>query len=137
MGTIKSREQFDFSYKDNGLMTFKITDVDTAKRTIMGIGNTYNILDSQLDVMQNNVFKQSILLNGPKADGPKIKMALDHDLTRRHDKITELCAKQVNIKGENMDCLYFEAQMTDNDLGNETLADYLDGKIDQHSVGFK
>jgi hypothetical protein len=135
---LKKRESFDYSVKDNGIFNFTIDDVDMKKRTVRVIANTAKYLDSQLDVCLIGAPKQSIKLMGPDSTGgPKIKFALDHDLTKRPGKITKLDEEEVTIKGVTYTCLCGEVYMSDNTLGNDTLVDYLDGKIDQHSIGFK
>lgn len=134
---IKERETFEYSVK-SGVYGFTIKDVDTSKRTIMGVGNAYNYMDSQLDVVQNGAAKRSIQLMGPDSEsGPKIKHALNHDLTTLPGKITMLCEKEMNINGEKLMCLCFESKLADTTLGNDTLVNYQEGIYDNHSIGFK
>lgn len=134
---LKKRETFDYSVK-SGTYGFTIADVDTERRTIMAVGNTYNYMDTMLDVLQHGAAKRSVQLMGPESnDSPKIKHALNHDLTTLPGKITKLEEKLVNIKGENMMCLCFESRLSDTILGNDTLINYQEGIYDQHSIGFK
>lgn len=135
---MKSRELFDYSVKTNGLIQLSIKDVDTSKRTISGVGNAYNYLDSQLDVIMPGAAKRSIISKGPQSDAvAKIKHALNHDLSLLPGKMTMLEEKEVNIKGENVMCLCFESKLSDTTLGNDTLTNYLSGIYDNHSIGFK
>lgn len=135
---MKSRELFDYSVKTNGIIKLSIKDVDSKKRTISGVGNAYNFMDSQLDVVMPGAAKKSIQEKGPESNSiAKIKHALNHDLTMLPGKMTMLCEKEVNIKGENVMCLCFESKLSDTTLGNDTLTNYLDGIYDNHSIGFK
>lgn len=138
MNATKSRESYSYSFKGDGAFTFKLEDVNASKRTIMGVGNTYKYMDSQLDVLMPGCAKRSIEAMGPESTGgPKIKHALFHDLTRLPGKMTMLEEREVNIKGQNMMCLCFESKLNNSQEGNETLEKYLDGTYDQHSIGFR
>ncbi len=135
---MKNRQLFDYSVKTNGLIQLSVKDVDTSRRTVMGVGNAYNYLDSQLDVVMPGAAKKSIQEKGPDSQAvAKIKHALNHDLTQLPGKITMLCEKEVNIKGENVMCLCFESKLADTQLGNDTLTNYMEGVYDNHSIGFK
>lgn len=135
---MKPRELSNYSVKTNGLVSMNISDIDTSNRTVMGVGNAYNFLDSQLDVLTNGAAKNSIRLNGPDSDSvEKIAHAFNHNLNTLPGKITKLEEREVNIKGENVMCLCFESKLSDTQLGNELLAQYLDGTYNQHSIGFK
>ena len=135
---MKSRELFDFSVKSQGIIGFKIDDVDTAKRTVRAVGNTAKVLDSQLDVLEPGNANKSIKLNGPDSDSiEKIMHAKDHNLTTIPGKMTKIGEEQVTIKGQSMTCLCFESKLSDTQLGNELLTQYLDGTYNQHSIGFK
>lgn len=135
---MKPRELSNYSVKTNGLVSMSISDIDTNKRTVMGVGNAYNFLDSQLDILTSGASKNSIKLNGPESDSiEKIAHAFNHNLNTLPGKITKLEEREVNIKGENVMCLCFESKLSDTQLGNELLAQYLDGTYNQHSIGFK
>ena len=132
------RESLPYSFKANGKFNLKIQDVDTEKRTIKAVGNAYNYMDSQLDVLQTGAAKKSIQEMGPESTGgPKIKHALFHDLTQLPGKMTRLSEENVNINGENVMCLCFESKLADTTLGNDTLTNYNEGIYDNHSIGFK
>lgn len=134
---MKSRELFDYSVKSNTIK-MSIQDVDTKKRTIQAVGNAYNFMDTQLDVVMPGAAKKSIQEKGPDSNSvAKVKHALNHDLTMLPGKMIMLCEKEVNIKGENVMCLCFESKLSDTTLGNDTLTNYLDGIYDNHSIGFK
>lgn len=135
---MKPRELSNYSVKENKIVSMSVTDIDAAKRTVVGVGNAYNFLDSQLDVLTNGCSKNSIKLNGPESDSiEKICHAFNHNLNTLPGKITKLEEREINIKGENVMCLCFESKLSDTQLGNELLAQYLDGTYNQHSIGFK
>ena len=111
-----------------------ITNVDTTGRIVTGFYNAYNFIDSEGDVLIPGAAKKSIKERGPKSNAvAKIKHALHHDLTQLPGKIVNLEEKTVNgITG-----IYFETQMADTTLGNDTLKNYLEGIYDNHSIGFQ
>ena len=78
--------------------------------------------------------KKSIKERGPLSDATaKIKHALNHDLTTLPGKIITLEEKTIDgITG-----IYFETKMSDTQLGNDTLKNYLEGIYDNHSIGFR
>src|ERR1017187_849402 len=135
---MKSRELFEYSVKSQGIVSMSIDDVNASKRTVRAIGNTYNYLDSQNDVLLPGAAKKSIKLNGPDSDSiEKVMHAKDHDLTRIPGKMTKIEEVEQTIKGVKMMCLCFESKLSDTQLGNELLTQYLDGTYNQHSIGFK
>jgi phage head maturation protease len=129
MNVIKSKY---YSVKSSQVKA--IVDVSTSGRTVTGFYNAYNFLDSDGDVLIQGSAKKSIKERGPKSNAvAKIKHALNHDLTQLPGKIITLEEKTVNgITG-----IYFETQMADTTLGNDTLKNYLEGIYDNHSIGFQ
>lgn len=113
---------------------FAIKDVDMGSRIVTGFYNAYNFLDHASDVLLDGVCKRSIRERGPKAQSvPKIKHALHHDLTQLPGKILTLEEKEVDgISG-----LYFETEMMDTTLGNDTLKNYIGEVYDNHSIGYR
>lgn len=127
-----------FGVKSNGFMKMEVKDVDTSKRIVKWVGNTYNYLDSDYDVLMPGCAKNSIALMGPGTDSvAKIKFAVGHDLTMLPGKIVELEEGKCNINGMNVDCLMGATKMADTTLGNDTLTNYLEGILDNHSIGFQ
>ena len=136
---MKARETSEYSIKNNNIIPLSITDVDSVKRTVTGMGNVYNYIDSQLDVLMPGAALDSIAKAGPGSTGTaKIKFAFNHDLSQMlPGKITLLEERETTIKGQKVKGLYFEAKLTDNQAGNDLMASYMDEVYDQHSIGFK
>src|ERR1017187_498475 len=131
-----SKDKSFYSVKSNENKTANATikDVSTSSRVVTGFYNSYNFFDSTNDVLLPGCAKRSIKNSGPSSDATaKIKHALNHDLTTLPGKIITLDEREVNgIEG-----IYFETQMADTTLGNDTLKNYLEGIYDNHSIGFR
>jgi hypothetical protein len=111
-----------------------LKDVDMKSRTVTGVLNTYNFYDSDGDVLMMGSAKKSINDRGPDSSATaKIKFAKFHDLTLLPGKFEVL--KETTIEG--LQVLYFEAKMSQSQLGTDTLLEYMDGVIDNHSIGFQ
>lgn len=109
--------------------TLSVKDVDSISRTVTGYFNSFNYLDSDLDVIRKGAFAKSINERGPSSTGrAKIKHLLFHDFT----KIVGV----PNILQEDEKGLYFESKMPDTQDGNDTLIKYQEGIYDNHSIGF-
>lgn len=135
---MKARHTASYSVKNCGLIKMAIHDVDTSKRIITGIGNAYNYLDSQLDVLQEGAASKSIAEMGPASSGvAKIKHALNHDLTMLPGKMITMDEREIEHNGKKVKGIYFESKLADTTLGNDTLINYQEGIYDNHSIGFK
>lgn len=101
--------------------------------------NTYNWLDSHDDVHQNNLFAKSI-----NDRGNKIPHLHDHffQLDARvgmpvswQEKAVPWTDLGVDLQGNTM-CLLCESNIM-KELNKQVYKDYLNGRIDQHSVGMQ
>lgn len=134
---LKNKKSF-YEIKQNGEIQFSIKDVDTKSRTVSGIYNTFNYLDSDNDVLLPGCCNKSITDRGPLSQAvAKIVQAKNHDLTKIPGKIKTLEEKVINYKGVNMTCLYFETVMGTSTLGMDELKDYSEGIIQNHSIGYQ
>jgi hypothetical protein len=108
-------------------------EVDTSRRTVDLVANTYYYFDSYGDVLLSGCCAKSIQDRGPKSTLPgKIKHLSNHNLSKgiaRPDLIEE-----TTING--MEVLHGNSWMSETDDGEETLIKYIEGIIDQHSIGF-
>jgi len=130
---IPAKKNNHFSVKVSNVGV-QVKDVDMKSRTVTGVLNTYNFVDSDQDVLLMGAAKKSINDRGPdSAATAKIKFAKFHDLTLLPGKFTVLAERDVNGK----QVLYFEAVMSNSQLGTDTLHEYMDGIIDNHSIGFQ
>lgn len=130
--TRKDKLKNAYNVKGNGILNISIKDVDTTTRTVVGIGNTYNYFDNDMDILLPGCAAKSIREHGVNSKSYKIKSLADHDMTKRDAVFTVL--EERNVDGK--DVLYFEKQMMNTTLGNDKLQEYLSGAIDQHSIGF-
>jgi hypothetical protein len=109
-------------------------DVDFAKRTVQVIPNTFYYYDSDGDVLLRGSTAKSIADRGPQSTAPgKIKNVYAHDLKVNIGKPTLMDERQV----DGMDCQYAESQLFNSTKGNDTLIEYQEGGIDNHSIGFQ
>jgi phage head maturation protease len=122
-------------YKVRSSLEMSVKDVDTTKRTVQFILNTYNYFDSDKDVLVIGCSAKSIQEHGPDAgEGVrKIKHAKSHDWTLLPGMMKVL--KETNIDGN--ECLYGESKLLNTTLGNDTLLEYQEGVWDNHSIGFQ
>lgn len=111
-----------------------IKDVDLGKRIVTGFYNTCNFFDSDNDVALPGVNNKSIAERGPNSSSVcKIKHLAFHDWDKQPGKILTLEERTINgITGT-----YFETKMSNTTLGNDTLINYQEGIIDNHSEGFR
>lgn len=129
---MSDKRKFDYVVKTNPSgISIK---VDAPGRTVCGMFNAYNVLDSDGDILMPGCAKRSIKDRGPESNATaKIKHCLNHNLTQLPGKIKVL--KETTVDG--IDGLYFESEMADTTLGNDTLKNYLAGIYDNHSIGFR
>lgn len=131
---IIDKKKLSYGVKDIQIEKAAILDVSTSGRTVTGFFSTFNVLDSDNDVLRPGCFKKSINERGVNSDAiAKIKHAMFHDLTRLPGKLRILEEKKINkVKG-----LYFETEMATTQEGNDALVNYQMGIYDNHSIGFK
>lgn len=109
-------------------------DVDFAKRKVMVIPNTFYWYDSDGDVLLKGCTLKSIADRGPDSTAAgKIKNVYAHDLKVQVGKPTLMDERVVD--GNN--CQYAESEILTTTKGNDTLIEYQEGVIDQHSIGFQ
>lgn len=108
-------------------------EVDDSRRTVDLIANTYYYFDTYGDVLLSGCCSKSIQDRGPKSSMPgKIKHLSNHNLSKgvgRSDLLEE-----TSISGN--DVLHANSWMSETSDGEETLIKYIEGLIDQHSIGF-
>lgn len=117
-----------------------VKDVDFTKRIVTGFFNTEMYFDSDQDVSLPDSTTKSILERGPASNAPqKIKHLLDHDwdTLKMPGRIQVLERRTEVFKGVSITGTYFESKMLETQVGNDTLINYQEGIIDNHSFGFK
>jgi hypothetical protein len=109
-------------------------DVDMSKRTVQVVPNTFYFYDSDGDVLIKGATIKSITERGPDSKAPaKIKNVYAHDLKVQIGRPTLMDERIV----DNMNCQYAESEILNTTKGNDTLIEYQEGVIDNHSIGFQ
>lgn len=105
-----------------------------SKRTVKVVANTYYYYDSDGDVLLKGCNLKSITERGPESKTPgKIKNVYAHDLKVQIGRPTLIDERIV----DGMNCLYGESDILNTTKGNDTLIEYQEGVIDNHSIGFQ
>ena len=107
----------------NGL----VKDVDTEGRTVTGYFSTFNFKDSDGDIIVPGAFTKTIQERGPVG-----KNRIFHLWQHRSDMILG----KPTVLMEDAKGLYFETTFAKTALGNDALQLYLDGILNEHSIGF-
>lgn len=127
----KDKLKISYQVKSN-LSDYK--EVDTNSRIIKAIANTYNYYDFDNDVLRKGSAKISIDQRGANSNAlDKILYAKFHDLTQLNGK--SLIEKETKVNGN--DVLYVETKLLETPAGEETLLQYKNEIINQHSIGFR
>lgn len=129
---LEERKANDYNIKfANPLISIK--DIDTTKRIVTGFYNSFYYFDADQDVVIPGATAKSIADRGPGSQSiAKIKHAKNHDLTKIPGRILRLSeSERDGIYGT-----YFETKIAETTLGNDTLIEYQEGIIDNHSIGF-
>lgn len=105
-----------------------LKDVDIAGRTVTGYYSAFGSKDSDGDIIVPGAFTKSISENGPQAAN-RIQFLWQHDVTMPMGK--------PHILKEDHFGLYFEAKVANTTWGNNALALYDAGVINEHSIGFQ
>ena len=105
-------------------------DVDTARATVSGYFSAFNVMDSDRDIILPGAFKQSISQRGPKSQtNRKVAFLYMHDWKSPVGRLTELEEDGYGLK--------FVAEMGQTQIAKETLQNYEDGILREHSIGFR
>lgn len=115
-----------------------VKDVDLTKRVVTGLYNSFNYFDSDYDVILPGASQKSINERGPNSTAVcKIKHLLHHDWTMLPGKIQVLEEKQVRVNNQSVQGIYFETLMANTQMGDDTLINYQQEVLDNHSIGFR
>ena len=107
-------------FKNNNL---EIKDVDLTKRIVVGYFSQFGSKDSDGDIIVKGAFAKTI--NEQKS---RIAHLLQHNIQAPIGKILSLT--------EDSNGLKFESQLSQSTLGNDTLIQYQEGILREHSIGF-
>lgn len=110
----------NLAFKNNSL---QLKDVDTSKRIVSGYFAAFGNVDSDGDVMTKGAFTKTITEN--KA---RIAHLLQHNINQPIGKLLELEEDNAGLR--------FTSKMSESTLGNDTLIQYQEGILREHSIGF-
>jgi len=105
-----------------------VIDADEAKGVVTGYFSIFGNVDDGQDIVMPGAFKKTISENGHSGKNRIIHL-FNHD----PDKIM---GKPYLLKEDNVG-LYFETKFTKTQLGKDVLQWYIDGVIDEHSMGYE
>ncbi len=109
---------------------FDIKAFSGDSRKISGYAAVFNNKDSADDILIKGCFAKSINEAGPTSSNyRKIAFLNQHNQTQPIGKITELKEDEFG--------LYFEAEISKTQLGDEVLEQIKDGTLNQFSIGFR
>ena len=107
-------------FKNNAL---EIKDVDLTKRRVEGYFSAFGNKDSDGDVIVKGSYKKTITENKSR-----IAHLLQHDIGKPIGRILELAEDNIGLR--------FVSELSKSTLGNDTLIQYQEGILREHSVGF-
>lgn len=110
---------------NNGQVLIK--DIDTAEGRIQGYFAIFGNVDSDGDMIMPGAFKKSLQENMQR-----VKHLLQHDPSKPLSSIKS----GLKIK-EDTTGLYFDSTITKTSWGKDTLLLYMDGVVDEHSIGYE
>jgi uncharacterized protein len=106
-----------------------IKDIDEAGNKVAMYLSAFDVIDSDNDMIMRGAFSKSIQERGPKAtSNRKIAFLRYHDWEKPIGKFIELSEDEIG--------LFAVAEMGSSTIGKDALADYKDGIIREHSIGF-
>ena len=107
-----------------------IKDLDTGSRKVSMYLARFDLLDSDMDIIRKGAFTKSLQERGVNsASNRKIAFLRYHDWQKPIGKFLELREDDLG--------LYAVAQLSESTDGMDALADYKDGIIREHSIGFR
>jgi HK97 family phage prohead protease len=110
-------------------LSLKLSDIDTTTRTVVGYFAAFDTLDSDGDVFRKGSFSKSLKEKGVNATGNRrIAHLWNHNWDVPIGRLIELEEDNYGLR--------FTSQLSRSQKGMDVLADYQDGIIREHSVGF-
>lgn len=107
-----------------------LKDFDSGSRKVAMYLARFDIMDSDKDIIRPGAFTKSINERGPKSNSNrKIAYLRYHNWEMPIGRFDEL--------GEDSIGLYAVGKISNSTAGNDALADYQDGIIREHSIGFQ
>jgi len=113
-------------YKDNELT---LKDIDTTQGIISAYIVSFGNKDSDGDIIQKGAYTKSIKERGPQSHKSRIKHFKNHNSSLTPGKIIELIEDSTGV--------LMRSQLVNTTLGKDTLIEYEQGIITEHSHGFE
>ena len=111
-------------------LSMKAEDVDVKSRKVKFYLATFDVKDMKGDVIRQGAFTKSLQEKGVNALGNRrIQHLRNHDWNQLVGKFVELYEDKKGLVGVS--------ELGRSTKGNDTLLDYQDGLIREHSIGFK
>lgn len=110
--------------------------VDSEKRIVRFIGNTYFFIDEEYDMLIPGCCAKSIADRGVNSNATaKIKHQSDHVLNTKNvvGRLTVLDERVI----DGLNVLYCESFIPETSKGNDDLINYKESLYDNHSIGFR
>jgi uncharacterized protein len=105
-----------------------IKDVDSATGTVTGYFSIFGNVDSDGDIVMPGAFKRSLNNNYKR-----IKHLNQH---RSYEPLSATKNDNLVVKEDDKG-LYFESKISKTSYGKDTILLYLDGVLDEHSIGYE
>ena len=106
----------------------KVKDVDTKKGLVKAFYTVFGNIDSDKDIVEPGASAKTIRERGPEGSD-RIKHFKWHDVREVPGRLQEL--------GEDEFGGFFVSKMSNSQLGKDTLIQYQEGIISEHSFGFE
>lgn len=106
-----------------------VKNVDSKKGTVKAYFAVFGNEDSDGDIIEPGAFKKSINERGPSSSVDRIKHLKFHDTRLAPGKLLKL--------GEDKTGGFFVSKLSQSTLGKDTLIEYQEGIITEHSHGFE
>lgn len=110
----------ELKFRNNRLA---IKDIDLSKRKVEGYFAAFGNVDSDGDMIMPGAFKKTI-----KENRERIAHLLQHDTWSPIGKLMELEEDSIGLR--------FVSQLSQSTKGNDTLIQYQEGILKEHSIGF-
>lgn len=107
-----------------------VKDFDEGSRKVAMYLSKFDVMDSDRDIIRRGAFSKSIMERGPESNSNrKIAFLRYHNWEKPIGKFLELAEDDLG--------LYGVAKLSSSTDGMDALADYKDGIIREHSIGFR
>ncbi len=107
---------------------YELKDIEESKGIVSAYFSAWDNIDADGDITHRGAFTKTIKENGPDGRN-RVKMFKNHNPSQVPGKVLEL--------GEDSTGGFFVAKMASTTLGKDTLLEYKEGIITEHSFGFE